>query len=401
MTYGKTLLRFAAGLVSAGILTGHAQAATVAEVMQPFVDNHTTAGAVTMVTGPDKVLNLEAFGYSDLAARKPMRTDNLFWIASMTKSFTATAFMMLVDEGKVNLDDPVQKYLPELTTLWVAAEGDSDHVLLQKPVHPVTIRNLLTHTAGFAMDSPLEMDFQDLFSLQTRVRSYALMPLLFQPGTNYKYSDADIDTVGRIIEVVSGMPYGQFVEQRLLQPLGMKDSTFWPTPEQAARIAKSYKPNAKGTDLEIATHRSSIPLWDKDRPAIPAGGLLSTAPDLARFCQMLLGRGIFQGKRYLSDASFTEMTTPETGNILINGNNLEAYGLGFVVRTQSSAGDPFSDDGLSKGAFGHKGAYKTTMWIDPTKQIALVCLVQLAGGSAGERISPTFMKAATAIYGHQ
>ena len=142
---------------------------------------------------------------------------------------TATALMMLVDEGKVNVDDPVEKYLPEFKGQWVKAEQDTDHMLLKRPVHPITVKNVLSHTSGLPFSSPLEQPTLDLLPLAARVRSYAMLPLEFEPDSKYQYSNAGINTAGRIIEVVSGMPYEQFMEQRLFQPLGMKDTTFWPS----------------------------------------------------------------------------------------------------------------------------------------------------------------------------
>jgi CubicO group peptidase (beta-lactamase class C family) len=370
-------------------------------VVQPFIDHHTIAGAVSLVASKDGVLNLEADGYADLAAQKPMTPDAIFWIASMTKSITATAFMMLVDEGKVKLDDPVAKYLPEFKDQWVATQQDENRVLLNKAIHPITIRNLLTHTAGLPPTSRLEEVPGLSLSLETRVRSYAMAPLKYQPGTSYEYSNADLNTIGRIIEVLSGMPYDRFMEERLFKPLGMKDTTFWLDNEQLARLAKAYSPNATRTGIKEAKlpFKSPLPLGDRRRSPSPAGGLFSTASDLSNFCRMLLAGGTFDGKRYLSEASLKQMTSVQTGPILINGNGLEGYGLGWVVRKMSSKGDPFNDDGLSAGSFGHKGAFKTAMWVDPDKQLVMISLIQIAGGSDADKLSPAFVRAATAKFG--
>ena len=246
-----------------------------------------------------------------------MRTDALFWIASQSKPMTATALMMLVDEGKVNVDDPVEKYLPEFKGQWVKAEQDTEHVLLKKPAHPITVKNVLSHTSGLPFSSPLEQPTLDLLPLAARVRSYAMLPLEFEPDSKYQYSNAGINTAGRIIEVVSGMPYAQFLDQRLFQPLGMKDTTFWPNPEQVRRLAKSYKPNAAKTDLEETTiTQLRYPLTDRTREPMPAGGLFSTAADVARFCQMILNGGVLNGKRYLSEAAVKQMTSRQTPEAL-------------------------------------------------------------------------------------
>ena len=181
MSYGPCGNRYG----GAGAAFGGESPQTIAAALQPFVDNHTLAGAVTLVASPDRVLSLEAVGYMDIAAKKPMRTDALFWIASQSKAMTATALMMLVDEGKVNVDDPVEKYLPEFKGQWVKAEQDPDHLLLKRPAHPITVKNVLSHTSGLPFSSPLETPTLDLLPLAARVRSYAMLPLEFEPDSKY------------------------------------------------------------------------------------------------------------------------------------------------------------------------------------------------------------------------
>jgi CubicO group peptidase (beta-lactamase class C family) len=354
----------------------------VAAVLQPLVDSHTLAGAVTLVADKDKVLALEAVGFADVAAGQPMRMDALFWIASQSKSITATALMMLVDEGKVRLDDPVATYLPEFNDQWLAVEQDKDHILLKKPEHPINVRNILSHTSGLPPRSALEQPTLDLLPLREGAGSYAMTPLQFAPGSNYRYSNAGINTAGRIIEVVSGMPYEDFLQTRLFGPLGMTDTTFWPGDDQLQRLAKSYKPNAEETGLvETTITQLKYPLNDRSRRPMPAGGLFSTAADLARFCQMILNGGIAGGKRYLSEAAVKEMTTRQTGDHL-----KQSYGLGWATRG---------------GTYGHGGAYKTDMTIDPKSGLILVFLVQNAGSPGDGKTSlATFQKAARERFGN-
>jgi CubicO group peptidase (beta-lactamase class C family) len=223
---------------------------------------------VTLVATKDKILDLSAVGYADVAAKKPMATDDLFWIASMSKPITATALMMLVDEGKVNVDDPVEKYLPEFKGQMLAVEKDADHILLRKPTHPITVKNVLSHTSGLPFSSPIEKPTLDLLPLASRVQSYAMLPLDFDPDSKYKYANAGINTAGRIIEVVSGMLYEDFLDQRLFKPLGMKDTTFWPNEEQLSRLAKSYKANKDKSDIEeTPVGQLKYPLNDHTTPA--------------------------------------------------------------------------------------------------------------------------------------
>jgi len=353
---------------------------TLTAALQPFVDNHTLAGAVVLVASKNRVLALEAVGYADIAAKRPMRTDALFWIASQSKPMTAAALMMLVDEGKVNLDDPVEKYLPEFKGQWLKAEGDAEHLLLKRPAHPITVRNVLSHTSGLPFSSPIEEPTLDVLPLAARVRSYAMLPLEFEPDTKYSYSNAGINTAGRIIEVVSGMPYEQFMDQRLFKPLGMKDTTFWPTEKQVRRLAKSYKPNAAKDGLEETTiTQLRYPLTDRTREPMPAGGLFSTAADVARFCQMMLNRGELNGRRYLSEAAVAQMTTRQTPDTV-----KEKYGLGLSI------GD---------GEFGHGGAYATNMTIDTQHGLVFVWMVQHAGFPGdGEKSRDAFMQAAKTAF---
>jgi CubicO group peptidase (beta-lactamase class C family) len=370
---------------------GHA-----ADVLQRFVDRHLLAGAVTLVASQDKVLGVEAVGYSDLSSHTPMKTDDLFWIASMTKSMTCAALMMLVDEGKVRIDDPVEKYLPELHDQWVVAESDKDHTLWKKPLHPITVKNLLTHTSGFVPKSAIERPKVDIVPLRNLIPSFVMAPLHFEPGSKYEYCNAGINTAGRIIEVASGLGYGEFLEQRLFRPLGMTHTTFWPSEEQIKTLAKTYKLNAAKTDLEEAPlDPFTYPLTDRSRQPLPAGGVFSTAADLARFCQMFLGGGAIDGTRVLSEDAVRQMSTVETGDIKINGNDAEGYGFGLVVRKQPSP------EGLDAGSFGHRGAYKTAMWMDPAKHRIFIFLIQSSGslsGTDGVKMESTFMKAALERY---
>lgn len=216
----------------------HAQTTgKLAASVQPFVERQELAGAVMLVADKDQVLAAEAVGWADVAAHKPMQADSMFWIASQSKPITAAALMLLVDEGKVNVDDPVEKVLPEFRGQMVVAEKDAEHVLLRRPSHPITVKNVLSHTSGLPFQSALEVPTLDLFPLVARVRSYAMTPLEFEPDSKYQYSNAGINTAARVIEVVAGMPFERFLQERLFQPLGMTDTTFWPSEVQVARIA--------------------------------------------------------------------------------------------------------------------------------------------------------------------
>ena len=257
--------------VSSGEESSSASGGRMAAVLQPFVDSHTLAGAVVLVADKNKVLDVEAVGYADVAAKKPMQTDCVFWIASQSKPITAAALMMLVDEGKVKLDDPVEKYLPEFKGQMVVAERDKEHVLLRKPKHPITVRNVLSHTSGLPFASPIEKPTLDLFPLEYRVRSYAMLPLEFEPDSKNAYANAGINTAGRIIEVVSGMPYEKFLDQAAVQAAGheghhvLADGRAAPAAGQGVQARpRMVSKSAASTSSSI---RWTIPSGSRCRPA--------------------------------------------------------------------------------------------------------------------------------------
>lgn len=348
---------------------------SIGSVLQQFVNNGVMAGAVALVATAEKVLAVETVGYADLTAKKPMTPDTVFWIASISKPITATAFMMLIDEGKVNVDDPVEKYLPEFKGQMVVAEKDEDHILLKKPAHPILVREILSHTAGLHFCSAMETPTFDRLPLEHAVRSHAISPLVFEPGTQYAYSNAGTNTAGRIIEVVSGMSYEEFMDKRLFKPLGMKDTTFRPNEEQISRLAKSYKRTAPGLK-ETLVDQLSYPLNNPGRQPIPAGGLFSTLADIAKFCQMILNDGINQGTRCISHEAIKQMTSRQTGSV---GKD---YGFGWGTGPD--------------GRFGHGGAYKTEMTINPQLGLITIFLVQRADDWAadGGNAYATFVSAA-------
>ena len=345
----------------------------IAAYLRPLVDNHTIAGAVTLVATKDRTVYLKPIGYRDLTSNAPMPADAMFWIASTSKPMTVTAVMMLVDEGKINLNDPVEKYLPEFKGQLVRVANPaspsgtqgatSSHAppQLVPAVHPILVREILSHTSGLPFRSAEQPGALDLLPLKDAVKSFASEPLIFQPGTDYSYSNEGINTAARIIEAVTGMPYEQFIEERLFTPLGMKDTTFWPTTEQIGRLAKTYRLDTHTKDLaEQPIDQLTYPLDDrKHRYPMPAGGLFSTAADVSIFCRMILNGGMLDGKRYISQSSLHQMTTEQNG-----GLGKTSYGFGWSI---------------SANGFGHGGAYRNVMEIDTLKGRILIFMVQQNG----------------------
>ena len=360
MKFKLSAIAFVLALFFSKLLFAEAPA-TSSSLLKPFVDKHELAGAVALVADKNKVLSVEAVGFADIAAGKVMRQDNIFWIASQTKPMTAVAVMMIVDEGKISLDDPIEKYLPEFRGQMVVAEKDNEHIVLRKPKHPITVRETLNHTSGLPFKSAIEEPTLDGLSLSSAVRSYAMTPLLSEPGTVYRYSNAGINTAARIIEVVAKVRYEDFMQQKLFDPLGMKDTTLWPNEAQSLRVAKSYRPDASKTNLaEFPISQLIYPLSDRvHRFPMPAGGLFSTAIDTSLFCRMLLNNGELDGKRYLSENAIRELSKRQTPPAI-----KESYGLGFSV---------------SPDSYGHGGAQATNMEIRSGKGLVLVWMVQHSG----------------------
>ena len=368
-----------------------AKLAAVRHRMQAFVDDGTISGAVTLVARHDKIVSLDVVGLADIANKKPMRADHLFWIASMTKPITAVAVLILQDEGKLNVEDSVEKYLPEFKGQWLVNEKSKERQILVPAPRPITLRDLLTHTSGVGDVSAPRPEC----SLAELVMAYSQQPLQFPPGGKWSYSNPGINTLGRIVEVVSGQGFAEFLQRRIFNPLGMKDTTFWPTPAQATRLAKSYKPAKDGKGLE-ETEIFFIKggLSNRQRTPMPAGGLFSTARDIGRFYQMTLNGGELDGKRILSRQSLALMTRTQTGDIKTGFTDGMSWGFGFQVVKEPQGVTAM----LSPGTFGHGGAYATQSWADPKRDLILVLMIQRAGFPNGDNstVRRAFQEAAVA-----
>ncbi|HEY8965077.1 MAG TPA: serine hydrolase domain-containing protein [Candidatus Methylacidiphilales bacterium] len=342
---------------------------SLSSLLQSRVEHRTIAGAVTLVAGRDGLLDVQTAGYADLEARTPLERDALFWIASVSKPIAATAFMILVDEGKVGIDDPVEAYLPEFAGQQLA-EADGS---LRKPSHPIRVREILSHTSGLPFSTEIETPTFDLLPLPDAVRSYAAASLRFDPGTAYLYSNAGINTAGRIIEVLTGQSYEAFLEERLFAPLGMPDTTFRPNAAQVSRLAKTYRPAPQGGLEEVPIGQVRYPLDGPGRYPFPGGGLFSTADDLGRFGRMILNRGELDGRRYLSEAAIATMTSRQTAPSLST-----SYGLGWSI---------------GEGRCGHGGAYKNDLSVNWRDGFTAVLLLHHAAdwqNDEGRGILPSF-----------
>ena len=365
-----------------------------------FIDEQTVAGAVTLVAHGNDVIEFQALGMADVEADRPMQKNTIFQIMSMTKPVTAIGIMMLAEEGKLALRDPVEQYLPEFHNAHVAANAGPDAARLSRPDHPVTIRDLLTHTAGIPDPAPAAIhDYPQLLNvpLSEVVRQLATEPLLFQPGTQWSYSSPGIEILGRIIEVCSGQKYEDFITERILQPLGMKDSFFYPPADKIDRIAMVYVQKNGKLVRAPATILGGDPA--KHRPGAvfpaPGWGLYSTAEDLLHLYRMMLNNGAYEDHRYLSPFSVHLMTEPHTIGIHPVGWMRGAdYGLAWEVVT-----DPLGElSGHGKGTYGHGGAFGTQGWIDPQNNLISILLIQRADGGT-DSLRDVFLTMAEASLG--
>jgi len=335
----------------------------ITAALKPYLDSYKLAGVIGIIadkTGRVHFKNL--LGYADVEAKKPIGEDNVFWIASMTKMFAGASIMMLVDEGKVSLDDPVTKFIPQLTNWMVFAEKDTNHVLLKPPVRPVTVRHVLSHTSGLTGSSELQKETgSDSTPLKTRALSSVTGPLQWQPGDKYQYGNQGMNIAARIVEIVSGMSYEEFLQKRFFDPLGMTETTFWPSDEQIARLAGAYGPNKERNGFAKGGIGFLTKPWSDRTRRFPeaGGGLFSTTHDVFRYGLMLANNGELDGKRYLSPAAMEELRKEQTGATRVN------YSLGYHLRN---------------GLFGHDGAYGTDLSVNPTNGMVAIFMVQCTGG---------------------
>ena len=339
------------------------------------------AGSVTLVADAGEILHLAANGSSDLEKNTPMAEDAIFWIASMTKPVTGTAVMMMQEAGKLSVDDPVSKYLPEFKGLKDAAG---------KPVE-VTIKQCLTHSAGLSEVSAQESG--DVATLEGLMPLIVAKPVQFAPGSKWQYCQTSINTAARIVEVVSGESFPDFLEKHLFGPLGMKDTTFYPNDAQIKRIATSYARTDAG-ELEKAElmFLGNKPVSSRDRYPRANGGLFSTAADYAKFARMILNGGELDGRRYLKEASVKQMTTVQSGDLVTGFTPGNGWGLGWCVTREPQG----VSAALSPGSFGHGGAYGTQVWIDPEKERVYLLMVQRANfpNSDASDVRKAFQEAA-------
>lgn len=361
-----------------------AQLERVKPVMKILVGDGKAAGAVTIVARHGKVVLFEAVGTQD-ASGVPMQRDSLFRIYSMTKPITSVAVMMLVEEGKLGLDDPVAKHLPQLAGMKVFAGSENGEMRLEDPLRPPTVRDLLRHTSGltygFFGDTQVDRSYRaanllQADSLAAMIDKLAGLPLLSQPGKRFHYS-LSTDVLGRLVEVASGKSLDAFFQERIFTPLGMEDTAFFVDMNKQDRFTACYTKDAAGK-LSVSDDPSSSRYLQKPGLLSGGGGLVSTAADYMRFCQMLLSNGEWRGRKLLKAETVREMTSnqlpPEAYPIDIGGPRPGVgFGLGFSVVVERS---PFTAS-APIGEYGWGGAASTHFWISPADGLAVVVMTQV------------------------
>jgi len=362
--------------------------ARIDEMMQRHIDAHTITGGVTVVARRGKVVHFSTHGYSDLESKTPMFKDAIFRMASSSKPVTGVAVMMLVEEGKIRLTDPVSKFIPEFKDTKVAvpkagapeptgpiARNRAPEVDLVSANREITIRDLLTHTSGL-LSGGLG---QAVGSVQRRpndtladyIPRLGAVPLDFQPGTRWRYSaTAGIDTLGRIVEIVSGTTFDKFLEQRIFKPLGMNDTFFNLPEDRQARLLPLYR-RAQGNWQKAPT-----PQFLNTRTYFSgAGGLMSTAHDYLMFQQMFVNRGELNGVRLLSPKTVDYMAMNHVKD-LYKGIRGDDDGMGFGLTMAVHVNEALANARRSNGAYGWAGAFGTMTWTDPKEELACVLMIQ-------------------------
>ena len=367
-------------------------------VMQEYADQGRVAGVVTYVARNGRVAHLEAAGMADIEAGRKMRTDTIFRIASQTKAFVSVAVMMLVEEGRVSLEDPVSRFLPAFakTTVAVPSEGSSAKVVPAK--RAITIHDLLTHTAGISYGEGPARDQWKAAGIQgwyfadrdepvsAVVERMASLPMDAQPGERFIYG-YNTDILGVVVEKASGMTLAEFFQKRITGPLGLVDTGFYLPPAEKDRLAAVYAAKGDGIERSTDPRLGQGHYVDGPRVAFSGGaGLLSTARDYGRFLQALLDGGEIDGVRLLSPKTVELMTVNHVGPRLAQAwddRHGMGFGLGFDVVVDLGE---YARHG-SLGAWGWGGAYHTTYWADPKEDLVALLMTQLrpAGDSDIQR----------------
>jgi CubicO group peptidase (beta-lactamase class C family) len=384
-----------------------AEAQRIDQLLQEYTAANRVPGAIALVMRDGKVLYRNAFGLADVAAQKPLRTDAIVRIASQTKALTSIGLMLLYDEGKFQLDDPISKYLPAFKNPKVLATFNAqDTTYTTVPARSeITIRQLFTHTSGIGYPIIGSKEARAIYakahipsgigtpagSLAKSMDALGPLPLMHQPGERFTYG-LSVDVLGRLIEVLSGQPLDQYLRTRLFEPLGMKDTWFYLPADKQARLASLYTEDAAKNTVPMGPRDGMIPDYPKAKGTYFSGGagLSSTIDDYAHFLQMMLNNGRYNGRQLLKPATVALITQNQMGEVSQGGNK---FGLGFSITTaQNAARQP---NGLSEGSYEWGGIFGTTYWVDPKAKLVALVYTQKYPNTTGGDLAGKFK---TAVY---
>ena len=384
---GLAVLGLAAPLWAGQVPAGHPEdvglsserLGRIHEAIQRHIDAGDITGAVTLVARRGRIAHFEAHGLMDLDSEMPMRKDSVFRLMSMTKPVTATAVLMMLEEGKIRLGDRVSTFLPEFAEMSVVAgaqgadAGSADAGSGADPAvvpaeREITIRDLLTHTSGIVRNAERTPDD----SLATYVPKLAKVPLAFQPGADWQYSGlAGPDVLARIVEIVSGQSYDAFVRSRIFEPLAMNDTMYFPSDELRPRLVTLYRRTPQGFEKDPDPDRISSKVYFSG-----GAGLVSTAHDYVQFAQMLANGGELNGKRLLSPRTVELMASNHVGGMFNGKLRFPERGFGFGLQVAIMEDNIAAGWRLPNGSFGWFGAYGTQIWINPGEELVTLVMIQ-------------------------
>ncbi len=360
------------------------------DVMTRYMDNDYISGSITAVARHGETVHFSAQGYMDRENAIDMRDDAIFRMASMSKPVTGVAILMMLEEGKLRLEDPVSKFIPEFTNTTVAmltdpnAEPSRDPDIYRTPAsREITVRDLLTHTSGLASSGIASRTTARMAprstsaDLASYIPTLGAVPLDFQPGTKWQYSLlAGIETLGRIVEVTSGMSFDQFLQERLFGPLQMNDTSFVVPDDKLPRLVTLYERTEEGQ----LVRQDETPSWlDTETLFSGGGGLYSTTSDYMRFAQMLLNRGELDGERILGTRTVELMASNHVGELYGPAAN-RAEGLGFGLTVEVVLDPVLANTRRGQGSFSWGGAFGTYFWVDPYNDLVGVMMIQTPNG---------------------
>jgi len=360
--------------------------ARIHTVMQRYVDEGKLAGIVTLVARRNQVVHFEKCGMAEIETGQQMEFNTLFRIYSMSKPITSTAVLMLLEEGQLRLNDPIGHYIPAFSNVKVLDDTPGSGGRLVEPIRPINIRDLLTHTAGLSYGFEDNVDIDELyrnlwgqldanpaFTLKDWIETLAQIPLAYQPGTRYRYSMAT-DVLGYLVEVVAGMPFAQFLQQRIFEPLQMPDTSFYVPEDKIDRFAATYGPGDQG-GLQVSDASRTSHYTNPNKRASGGGGLVSTTGDYLRFAQMLLNQGELDGVRLLGRKTIELMTSNcLPPGVYLDNDPVRGAGFGLGVSVLLDLGR--SNELGSLGNYGWGGAANTNFWIDRKEELLGILMLQ-------------------------